>query len=162
MQFCARSYAPIMVESFFSLSNQAGYQCGSDEIDIVIKAYAHAGDLRNAKVWCSKKKDAGLTPPVHECTCLLRACGPRNDRPANPDEGRRIFLSQLANSIAPNHDNLQALASALGQRECQRLLQDLHVHQRAANLSWWPDARNLAKPSRLAKQMLGTSREDIF
>merc|ERR1712226_418103 len=112
------------------------------------------GDLETAKMWCEKAAEAGFAPKVCEYTLLLKACGPKQGQPANPEQGRSIFLDQVASGIAPNRSNLEALAEALGKTACDRLCKELHVHTRAANLTWWPDPRDFSKPMRLARQIL--------
>jgi len=133
----------------------SGFSCNREAFTSVVSAYANAKDLDNARAWCRKAEQAGFAPAVREYTLLLKACGPKQDQPANSSEGRSIFLHQVANGIAPNHDNLEALADALGKTACRRLCEELHVHTRAANLSWWPDPRHFRKPKRLARQALG-------
>jgi len=155
MDFYAREGLCDKVECCFVEMERSGFSCDRRAFTSVISAHANAKDLDKARAWCDKAERAGFAPRVGEYTLLLKACGPKQDQPANSDEGRSIFLHQVANGIAPNHDNLQALADALGKTDCRRLCEELHVHTRAANLSWWPDPRDFAKPTRLARQALG-------
>jgi len=155
MEFYARKGLADKSEGCFVDMERSGLSCNRETFASVISAHANAKNLDNAKAWCSKAEKAGFAPKVCEYTMLLKACGPKQDQPANSNEGRYIFLHQVASGIAPNHDNLQALADALGKTACRRLCEELHVHTRAANLTWWPDPRDFAKPTRLARQALG-------
>jgi len=157
MDAYARNGLADKVESYFVDMESCDFSCDREAFNSVISAYANAKDLDGARAWCSKAEKAGFVPAVREYTMLLKACGPKPDQPANPIEGRSIFLHQVAAGIAPDHDNLQALADALGKTASRRLCEELHVHTRAANLSWWPDPRHFSKPLRLARQALGLS-----
>jgi len=121
----------------------------------VMSAYANAGDLAGAKHWLRQAKEAGFAPTVVEHTHLLAACGPKPGQTADPDQGRDIFLYQVAKGIEPDRDNLDALSDALGYRPARRLCEELHIHTRAARLEWWPDAHHFMKPPRLAREILG-------
>lgn len=159
MDLFTRKGLAVKVEAYIVEMERAGFSCGREAFKCVISAYASARDLDHAKGWCNKAEAAGFAPHVAEYTQLLKACGPNQDEPAKPDEGRDIFLNQVARGIAPDHGNMQALADALGQTACRHLCEELHVHTRAANLSWWPDPRDFTKPTRLAKQALGLSND---
>lgn len=154
MDFYARRGQAVKVKECLMEMEDAGLPCGREDFMFVISACANARDLDNAKLWCAKAEAAGFIPGVGEYTQLLKACGHNQDMPAKPEEGRNIFLNQVARSVVPNHDNMEALAEALGKTACQRLCEELHVHTRAANISWWPDPRHFAKPPRLARQLL--------
>merc|ERR1711963_681629 len=119
-----------------------GLSCSRETFSAVISAYANVGDLDQTKAWCKRGEDAGFVPTVAEYTHLLKACGQTQDKPADPVEGKHIFLTQIAKGIAPNNANLQALADALGATASQRLCEELHVHTRACRLNWWPDPRH--------------------
>jgi len=155
MEFYAREGLADKVEGCLADMERSGLSCVREAFTSMISAHANAKDLDKARAWCNRAEEAGFAPGVGEYTLLLKACGPRQDRPANPGEGRLIFLRQVASGIAPNHDNLEALADALGRTASRSLCSELHVHTRAANLSWWPDPRHFTKPPRLARQALG-------
>jgi pentatricopeptide repeat protein len=157
MRMCAREGLDDELEACHDKLKCAGLDCARHVFRAVISGYADARELDKVKTWCSRAKEAGFEPKLNEYTQLLRACGPKESQPANPDQGREVFLMQIAEGIAPDSANLEALTDALGQRAYNRLCQELHVHTRAAHLNWWPDSRNISKPMRLARQILSLS-----
>merc|ERR1739845_222925 len=102
---------------------RGGLCCTREAFNFVMSAHANSRNLEEARSWLDKAEKAGFVAKVGEYTLLLHACAPSQDRPANPDEARLIFLHQVADGIEPNHANLQALANALGKTACDHLLE---------------------------------------
>lgn len=157
MRMCAREGLDDEIEACHDKLKCAGLDGARGVFTAVISGYADARELEKAKIWNSRAIEAGFCPKLSEYTQLLRACGPKESQPANPDQAREIFLRQVAEGIAPDRANLEALTDALGQRAYYRLTQELHVHMSAARLPWWPDPQDISKPMRLARGILGLS-----
>jgi len=156
MNLYAGKALPEKAEECFEDMKRRSHEVTREAFQGVISAYANARDLAGAKHWCRLANEAGFAPKVLEYTRLLTACGPKPGQPADSDQGREIFLRQVAKGIAPDRDNLDALDDALGRWPARRLCEELRIHTRAARLEWWPDARHFMKPPRLAGEILGT------
>jgi len=155
MEISANKGLPQKAEQFFRELQRMEFPCSREAYRAVIRAHATGGHLSDVMDWVDKAETAGFVPSVYEYTQMLRACAPNANQPAaNSLQARFIFLGQLAKGIAPNHENLQALDDALGKWNARSLCSEVHLHTRAAHLDWWQDPRNLAKPSRLARELL--------